>query len=382
VQAYRTIGVFILAVWFIQLAGGIISVVTPLALDDMRVSSLTVGVIASVYSAGFMAGALFSPALIKQFGNIRAFAAAAAIGAITAHAMGMMFDPWAWVPLRFFQGAGFAIMFSTIESWLGAVVPNERRGALIGVYHLAAKAALLIGPFLIFGVNALDALSYTLTGIFMTMALIAVCMTRQTEPLKPNTPPGNFIGLMRISIAATFGIFMNGVINTGSLALLPIIAAEQNWQMSSAQAGIVAVAAAQFGGLISQWPVGLISDRVPRRLVMAFMMLVGGLASFAIVLDRARADQVTPLMSTYIFVWASGSVVGPILFGGVMNLELGSPGLFSLQAILMIMVGVSLVIRFQVRPPPPDESQEDFSPVLTTSTSLSQVDPRANETHL
>ena len=179
---YRTIGVFLLAVWFIQLAGGIIGVVTPLALDEMRVSSLTIGIIASVFSAGFMAGALFAPAAVRVFGNIRAFAAAAAVSAITAHLMGTVFHPWVWVPLRFAQGLGFAIMFAAIEGWMGAVIPHDRRGALLGVYHLAAKAALLIGPFLVFGASALDALPYTLTGIFMTLALIAVCMTRQSEP--------------------------------------------------------------------------------------------------------------------------------------------------------------------------------------------------------
>lgn len=411
-QTYRTISVFILAVWFIQLAGGIISVITPLALDEMRVSSLTVGIIASVYSAGFMVGALFSPALIAQFGNIRAFAAAAAIGAITAHLMGSIFHPWAWVPLRFFQGVGFAIMFAANESWLGAIVPNEQRGALLGVYHLAAKAALLTGPFLIFGAFALDALPYTLTGIFMTIALIAVCMTRQLEPMKPNTPPRNFSALMRISVAATFGVFMTGVINTGALALLPIVAAEQGWPMTSAQAAIIAVAAAQLGGLISQWPAGLISDRLPRRLVMAIMMLIGSAASLVLVilgsqmnyltylvfigiwgagslsfygiavahgLDRAEPDQITPLMSAYIFIWAAGSVVGPVLFGGIMNLELEAPGLFTLQTLLMLIVGVSLLIRYRLRPPPPEGAQEEFAPVLATSTALSHVDPRSQD---
>jgi len=101
-------------------------------------------------------------------------------------------------------------------------------------------------------------------------------VTRHLEPLKPNTPPRNFTGHMRISIAATMCVFMTGVINTGTLALLPIVVTEQGWPMSAAQAAIVAMAAAQFGGLLSQWPVGLISDRVPRRLVMALMTLGGG----------------------------------------------------------------------------------------------------------
>ena len=409
---YRTIGVFILAVWFIQLAGGIIGVVTPLALDEMRVSSLTIGIIASVFSAGFMAGALFAPALIRIFGNIRAFAAAAAIGAITAHLMGEVFHPWVWVPLRFAQGLGFAVMFAAIESWLGAVVPHERRGALIGIYHLAAKAALLIGPFLVFGASALDTLPYTMTGIFMTLALIAVCMTRQLEPLKPKTPPRNFIALVRISIAATFAVFMTGVINTGTLALLPIVVAEQGWPMTTAQAAIVSVAAAQFGGLLSQWPAGLISDRVPRRQVMFYMLIIGGGASAVLFvagsqmhhflfllliglwgagslslygvavahgLDRSDMDQVAPLMSAYIFVWAAGSVIGPVLFGSVLNFQIGSSSMFALQALLMLGTGLSLIVRNRLNAPPTPEDQEDFAPALTMSTVLSQVDPRTGD---
>ena len=409
---YRTIGVFLLAVWFIQLAGGIIGMVTPVALDQMNASSFMIGAIASVYSAGFMAGALLSPALIRRVGNIRAFAAAAATGAVTVHMMGVALDPLAWAPLRLLQGAAFAVMFAAVEGWMGGVVPQNRRGALIGVYHLVAKAALLLGPFLVFGTSALQTLPYTLTGIFMALALIAVCLTRQVEPIKAETPAGSFFTLTRVSVAGTLTVFMTGVINTGTLALLPVVVAEQGWPMTASQAAIVALAAAQLGGLVSQWPAGRVSDHFPRRMVMSILLVVGAVASAVLFLlgsqlsyvvfllfislwgagalsvyglaiahglDRANPEQITPLMSVYLFVWATGSVIGPVLFGSVMTATTGASGLFGLITLFMSATGVALLVRLRIEPPPPASEQEDFSPVMTTSTVLSQVDPRTSE---
>lgn len=408
VSEYRIVSIFIMAVWFIQLAGGILGVVTPVALDAMQLSSVMIGLIASVFSIGFVFGALAAPSVIGQVGNIRAFAAAAAVGAVTAHLMGAALIPTAWVVLRFAQGVGFAIMFAAIESWMGAIIPSNRRGSLMGVYHLAAKAGLLLGPFLIFGVSAMEVLPYTLTGVFFAIALIAVCVTRQQEPPRPEKFSSDPRRLLRISPAASATIFVTGVLNTGVLALLPVIVSTLDWPMSSSQAAILTLAAAQFGGLISQWPTGIISDHAPRRLVMAVMFLIGGLAAIALVflsgivgyvaflaiigiwgsgslslygiavahgLDRAENQDVTPLLSFYLFVWAAGSIVGPALFGVVIAMN----GFFAAIAAVMLIMSGALFIRLKLTAPPPSEDQEDFSPVLTTSTIISQVDPRAGE---
>jgi MFS family permease len=201
---------------------------------------------------------------------------------------------------------------------------------------------------------------------------------------------------------------MTGVINTGVLALLPIIVAEFDWTISTSQAAILTISAAQLGGLISQWPTGILSDRLPRRLVMSIMFLVGGLAALALFLfaghlnfiaflciigiwgsgslsiygiavahglDRADSDDVTPLMSTYLFVWATGSIIGPLLFGAAIAIN----GFFAGMALIMVGMSAALIIRLRVTAPPPPEDQDDFSPVLATSTAISQVDPRVSD---
>ena len=78
-----------LAVWFLQLAGGMLSVVTPVGLAELGAASDAVGLIAALHAAGFMAGAYYAPRLIGELGNIRVFAAAAALTAVGAISQGL-----------------------------------------------------------------------------------------------------------------------------------------------------------------------------------------------------------------------------------------------------------------------------------------------------
>jgi MFS family permease len=105
---YRNVASLILAVMLLQAASGILSVSTPLALNYMGASSLGVGMVAAVFSAGFMLGAWFAPDIVRQIGHIRAYSAAAAIYAAGILSMALAFDPVAWGIFRLFQGAASA----------------------------------------------------------------------------------------------------------------------------------------------------------------------------------------------------------------------------------------------------------------------------------
>ena len=81
-----------------------------------------------------MAGAWAGPALIGRYGTIRLYAAAAAVTAVCALAMGMVPGIAAWGAARVLQGIGFGLLFASAESWLGQAVLKDRRGAKVGLY--------------------------------------------------------------------------------------------------------------------------------------------------------------------------------------------------------------------------------------------------------
>jgi MFS family permease len=399
----------ILAVWFLQLAGGMLSVLTPVGLSELGVSPVGIGVVAGLHAAGFMAGAFFAPRLIGELGNIRIFAAAAALTAIGAISQGLWVSEFGWAAARFIQGAAFAGMFAAAEAWLGRVTPPNKRGSVLGTYNVAAKAALLIGPLIIVDLTALEPRNFLWCGLFLAAALLPVCMTRRQEPPRIATPTLPVLRLLKLSPAAAAGVFLAGMVNTGTLALLPVFAASLTTDANALATAAIAYSVANVGGLLSQWPAGRLSDRMDRRNVVAIMAGISGIAAimlstlsgvlstqfiYALLfvwgagslsfygvciahgVDRVEDKDMTSMMSMLLLVWATGSVLGPIIAGTVMRSWLGPAGLFIFTgAALFVLVGIMLIRRLG-RAPVPEEDQSDWQPAMPAGLPGGELDPR------
>ena len=81
------------------LIGGnaLIGVTTPLRARIEGFPDLTVGLLGSAYFAGLLAGTLAAPAVIRQGGHIRAFAAFGAFVLVSVVLMPVFVSPWAWL---------------------------------------------------------------------------------------------------------------------------------------------------------------------------------------------------------------------------------------------------------------------------------------------
>ena len=399
----------ILAVWFLQLSGGMLSVVTPVGLSALGSTPIGIGTVASLHALGFMGGAYFAPRLIGELGNIRVFAAAAALTAIGAIAQGLWLSEFGWAMIRFIQGASFAAMFAAAEVWLGRVTKPADRGSVLGTYNVAAKAALLVGPLVIIGMSPLDPRNFLWCGLFLAAALVPVCITRRQEPSRIPTGRLELRRLIKISPAATSGVFLAGFVNSGTLALLPIYAASLPGELNALALAAYAYSIANVGGLLSQWPAGRLSDRVDRRNVIAGLSFVaacaaiplcfmastlplsliygllfiwgaGSLSFYGVCIahgvDRVEDEDVTPMMSMMLLVWAVGSVIGPVVAGLVMRSTLGPYGLFAFSASGLFLLVVIMFIRRADRAGVPDEEQIDWQPALPAGLPGGDLDPR------
>jgi len=399
----------ILAVWFLQLSGGMLSVVTPVGLSALGSTPIGIGTVASLHALGFMGGAYFAPRLIGELGNIRVFAAAAALTAIGAIAQGLWLSEFGWAMIRLIQGASFAAMFAAAEAWLGRVTKPADRGSVLGTYNVAAKAALLVGPLVIIGMSPLDPRNFLWCGLFLAAALVPVCITRRQEPSRIPTGRLELRRLIQISPAAISGVFLAGFVNSGTLALLPIYAASLPGEFNALAIAAYAYSIANVGGLLSQWPAGRLSDRVDRRNVIAGLSLVaacaavplcfmastlplamiyallfiwgaGSLSFYGVCIahgvDRVEDEDVTPMMSMMLLVWAVGSVVGPVVAGLVMRSTLGSYGLFAFAASGLFLLVLIMFIRRADRAGVPDEAQVDWQPALPAGLPGGDLDPR------
>lgn len=94
--------------------------------------------------------------------------------------------------------------------------------------------------------------------------------------------------------------------------------------------------------------------------------------------DRCEPEKISRMMSGLLFVWATGSVIGPIVFGAVMTSPLGTQGLFILEAAIGFFLAFIMVWRRQANAPVEDEERESYEPVLPTSLAVQEIDPRTD----
>lgn len=81
-------------------------------------------------------------------------------------------------------------------------------------------------------------------------------------------------------------------------------------------------------------------------------------------------------MAGILFVGALGSVIGPLLAGGVMLTPFGPRALFLLAAIFGLFLTGIMLFRRTVRAEPPETGQEPWMPTTPLLAAKGEVDPR------
>src|SRR5277367_5868445 len=101
-----------------QVALGIMTPLIPILLLRVGASSPEIGLIASAYYVGFLAGALSCDRIVTRVGHIRAFAVFAAVAADAALLLVFSAHAWQVAVLRPLIGFASSGMFLVVESWL------------------------------------------------------------------------------------------------------------------------------------------------------------------------------------------------------------------------------------------------------------------------
>jgi len=83
---------------------GLQNTLLPIRAQIEGFSTFSIGVLGSLYFAGFAAGCLLGPWLIERIGHIRTFAAMAAIATASILTHGLVLEPITWWALRATSG--------------------------------------------------------------------------------------------------------------------------------------------------------------------------------------------------------------------------------------------------------------------------------------
>jgi MFS family permease len=395
----RNVAALIAAVTILQLAGGLLGVRIPLAFAEEGHSSTALGLIAASYSAGFMMGAMIATMMLARVGHIRVYAACAAIFSVATLALHFSNDVWSWGIARMGAGVAVALMFAAIESWLAFSIGPRVRGEVMSVYMVLTKGALALGPFLAFNYAPFSAEPWMIAAALAAVSMVPICFTSTAQPDPPKAQPLALVEQFATAPAAVIGSFGAGLVNGGVLALAPLYAAQHYGPNAAAEF----YSAAFLGSLILQWPAGRISDRVDRRLVIAALAALAAIGAFALAIwsgrldsfsavllfflwgagalsfygiavahmaDRAEPGRLAQSAAGVLFVWAAGSVIGPIVMGPLVDLY-DVAGMFWFAGFAAVFVAIAMFWRRSTREGP--LTKEEFAPQLGTSVAAGEI---------
>ena len=368
-STHTQIGTLVIATSLIQLANGFFGTFVSLrvAIESFDVP----GLVLSAYFAGFTLGALRCGRIIERVGHIRAYAAFAGLVAAAAAVMPLLVGSLAWVVLRAMVGLGCAGIFVTTESWLTAKALPSERGRVFSVYMVGTFLGLALGQLLIARADIGAASAFNAIVALLAVALIMVT-TARAEPPQVSAEAGLPYGVLaRAAPIAVMGCALSGLVGGAFYALVPAWMQDQNTPRATiALFMLVAV----LGGFAFQIPVGRLSDRFDRRIVVALLSL--GFAGTALVMvllprslptilpaavllggfmstlypvcvahahDQMPTDRVVAVSGRLILVSGLGSVLGPLIGASLMaHLEIDGVFYFMAAAILLLALVAGL----------------------------------------
>lgn len=342
-----TISALLAGVALLLMGTGLLNTLVPLRGHAEGFSDHALGLFGSAYFAGFVLGSWLCPGWIRRMGHIRAFAffCSATAGCVILHVM-LINMPF-WLLLRLVTGIVLVGVYTTIESWLNSGSPADQRGRVFSVYMVVNLGALALSQQLLQLNNPLVNLMFGVSAFFIIVAIMPVAATRMSQPIITDTPGLSVRLIWSAAPAACVGAVLAGLAMGAFWGLGAIYAGRMG--MDTAQVGVF-MSLAVVGGALFQWPMGIISDRIDRRLALAIVaglaaaggvlmaitgaagigllagVIVFGAGSFAVyptvvahLIDHLNKEDVLVGSASILLLHGIGSAIGPAIAGVLMG---------------------------------------------------------------
>ncbi len=298
-QALGPFRPLLIAALFLMTGHGLTSTILSVRLAQMEAPAQIAALMTTAYFVGLVVGTRVGKLLMQRTGHIRGFAAAVTGAAISILLVPLFPDPLIWLGLRFVGGICVVLAMLVLESWLNITADNTSRGSVFGAYMVVAYIGMTGGQVLL---GVLDVSSYEAFSIAAIAMMLAVQPLAFTTRMQPELPPSvrlRLIDLVRISPVGIAASVVSGAMTGAMFGLFPFYASATGLGAAEIAAFMSAVIG---GGLVLNWPLGWLSDRLDRRYVVALAALT--IVATSVVLGLGDQGIVT-------LIWAGG------LMGGV-----------------------------------------------------------------
>lgn len=394
---------------------GLVGVLVPLRATLEDFPGLVIGLLSSAFSAGFLVGCLLTPHLLARVGHVRTFSVLAALASTCLLLLPLSVTPAAWLAVRVGLGVCNAGLLMTIESWINERCEPAQRGQLFAFYMLLNLLSVTLGQLALALTDPAGHVPFLLAAILVTLSLVPVGLTRTQNPAQLEVVKLKLGRLWATSPVAVAGCFVAGLASGAFGGLGVVYAVELGLSVGSVA---VFMSAAVVGGAVLQLPVGRLSDRMDRRVVLigccvasaamgvllallpawagpapaALPLIAGSLAYGAAVFtiygvsiahanDRAEPHEFVEVSGGLLLIWALGAMAGPVAASLLMEAA-GLGGVFWTTAAAHLLLGLFTLLRLRRAASVPEEEKMSYEvePVASRPTPVTVLlHPNADE---
>ena len=326
-------------------------------------STYEMSVVRSAYFAGFLGGSRLAPILIQRVGHIRVFAALGSFISAILILYPTITEPWAWVLLRVLIGFCFCGVYVTAESWLNDQATNQTRGMLLSIYMIVQMAGIVTAQYVLLFGDPSGFVLFIVPSVLVSISFAPILLTVAPSPQFGTTKPMGLGRLFRTSPTGCVGMFLSGSVFAAMFGMSAVYGSLKGLTVPQIS---TFVASFYVGGLVMQFPIGWLSDKMDRRRLIMIVaglgglsaalavvfagsyvallvggFMVGGLANplYALLLaytnDYLQPEDMAGASGGLLFINGTGAILGPLALGVAME-AVGPRGYFATIALLML----------------------------------------------
>lgn len=358
-------------------------------------ATFEMSLVMSAYFLGFLGGSRMTPDLIRRVGHVRVFAALASFISAVLILYPALPNTGAWIIGRVIIGFCFSGVYVTAESWLNNAATNENRGKSLSLYLIAQMVGIVSAQGLLVMADPSGYELFVISSVVVSISFAPILLSVSPTPAFDTTKPMSLKELLKISPLGVVGMFLLGGIFSAQFGMAPVYGAEAGMSIGEISAF---VAAFYVGALVIQYPLGWMSDRMDRRLLIFAVAIVGGASAilamvgggtFIVLLIAAflvggMSNPLYSLLIAYtndfleyedmaaasggmVFINGLGAISGPIITGWIMEVY-GPPGFFLFIAALMLALAGYAAYRMTQRAAPSVDDTATYAAISPTST--------------
>ena len=389
----------LLGMYLLMIGNGLQGTLLGLRGEMEAFTTLEISVVMSAYFLGFLFASRLAPQLIRRVGHVRVFSALGSSISAILILYPILPEPWVWALARAAIGFCYCGVYITAESWLNSATTNENRGKALSLYMVVQMGGIVTAQWLISRNEVSGFAIFIIPSILVSLSFAPVLLSAtQTTPEYTATKALRMGTLVRASPLACAGMFLLGSVFAAQFGMSAVYGTraglsenEITWMVSLTY----------LAALGAQFPIGWLSDRMDRRvLILALAALGGGMALLAVLVptplwlilataaivggtsnplyalliayanDYLEREDMAAASAGLLFINGLGAIAGPLVVGWMMD-TVGPQGFWANIAGVMLALAAYAWWRMRAAPGKPIVGDKTtYAPIPAAATPV------------